>query len=44
VLVNFLQFVANLIIAMALLKVIQAKMIERDPDSAFAKSLAFVIG
>lgn len=42
-LINFLQFLANLIIALALLRVLEAKVLESNPDSAFGQALAFVV-
>lgn len=41
-LINFLQFTANLIIALVLLRVVSAKLLERDSDSALGKALAFI--
>lgn len=41
-LINFLQFFANLIIALVLLKVLSAKLLERNENSALGKALAFI--
>ena len=43
-LVNFIQFLANLLIALVLLKLIQVHLVKRNPDSAPSRALAFLVG
>lgn len=41
-LVNFVQFTAQLIIALVLLRVAQVMLLKRNPESSLGKALAFV--
>lgn len=43
-LVNFIQFFANLIIALTLLKMIQVHIVKRNPDSPAGQALSFLVG
>lgn len=43
-LVNFIQFFANLIIALTILKLVEVHMIKRNPDAPTAQMLAFLVG
>lgn len=43
-LVNFIQFFANLIIALALLKLVEVHMVRKNPDSPVSHTLAFLVG
>jgi hypothetical protein len=42
--INFVQFTANLIIALVLLKLIELSLLRRNPDSAAGQALAFITG
>jgi hypothetical protein len=43
-LVNFIQFLANLIIALTILKVATVHLVKRNSDSPGAQALAFLVG
>lgn len=41
-LIDFLQFMAQLILALTILRVAQVKLIDRNPDSLVGGALAFI--
>ena len=43
-LVNFIQFFANLIIALTILKLAEVHIIKRNSDSPVGQALAFLVG
>ena len=42
--VNFLQFLANFILAVLLLKIVELSLLRRDPESAVGQAIAFLVG
>ena len=42
--INFVQFLANFILAMVLLKLIELHLLKNNPDSAIGQALAFITG
>jgi hypothetical protein len=43
-LIDFLAFVAKLLLALITLKLIEVHTVRRDPDSPYGQALAFVLG
>lgn len=43
-LINFVQFTANLIIALVALKLLELHLLQRNPDSPIGQALAFLMG
>ena len=41
-LIDFIQFFAQLVIALAILRVAQVKLLDRNPDSALGAAIAFL--
>lgn len=41
-LIDFLQFMAQLILALTILRVVQVKLIDRDENSLVGSALAFI--
>ena len=42
--INFVQFLANLILALVLLKLIEMHLLRTNPDSAVGQALSFITG
>lgn len=43
-LINFAQFIFNLLIALVMLKLLEAHLISNNPESNMGQALAFLLG
>lgn len=43
-LIDFVAFVAKLLIALVMLKLIEVQMVRKNPEAPFGQALAFLLG